>query len=35
MLLIGMVAKWARLGHSVVRGGVRSYVERFMGSVKE
>jgi len=30
-----LAAKWARLGHSVVRGGVRSYVERFMGSVKD
>ena len=30
-----LAAEWARLRHSVVRGGVRSYVERFAGAVKD
>ena len=30
-----LAAEWARLYHSVVRGGVRNYVERFAGAVKD
>ena len=30
-----LVTSWTRLRHSVVRGGLRSYVERFIGAVKD
>ena len=30
-----LAARWAKIGHSVVRGGVRSYVERFIGTIKD
>ncbi len=30
-----LAARWARLHHGVVRGGVRSYVERFARAVKD
>jgi len=30
-----LAAGWAGVGHSVVRGGVRSYVERFICAVKD
>ena len=30
-----LAARWAGVGHSVVRGGVRSYVERFICAVKD
>ena len=30
-----IAARWARLKHSIVRGGVRSYVERFICTVKD
>ena len=29
-----LAARWARLRHGAVRGGVRSYAERFAGAVK-
>ena len=30
-----IVAGWTRLRHSVVRGGMRSYVERFIETIKD
>jgi len=30
-----LAARWTRLKHSVVRGGVRSYVERFIETIKD
>ena len=30
-----LAAGWARLRHSVVRGGLHSYVERFIEAVKD
>ena len=30
-----VAARWARLEHSIVHGGVRSYVERFICTVKD
>lgn len=30
-----LAARWAKLGHEIVHGGVRSYVERFICTVKD
>jgi len=30
-----LAARWAKLGHKIVHGGVRSYVERFICTVKD